>query len=283
MRTQPPGHAVGTKLVLADAHVHIYGCFDVPRFFGAAWTNLRRQAGERSCTGMLLFTETVRDQWFMQLDALAERGEPVGAAAGTPWRPERTGEPESLRVLGPQGAELVAVAGRQIETAERLEVLALGTTAELRDGRPLAETVDRVRAAGALPVIPWGFGKWWGGRGALLRDYLNTAPIEDLFLGDNGGRPKLGPAPGHFGLAAARGIRILPGSDPLPLASECRRPGSYGFSVEAPVDLERPWASLKAALARPDCVPRPFGERETASRFIRNQVYMQFDKRWRRG
>ena len=41
------------------------------------------------------------------------------------------------------------VAGRQIVSAERIEVLALGATAALPDGKTLAQTLAVVRAAGA--------------------------------------------------------------------------------------------------------------------------------------
>lgn len=53
------------------------------------------------------------------------------------------------------------MAGRQIVTAEKLEVLALGTDLDIDDGRPIREVLSLVTENGGLPVIPWGAGKWW--------------------------------------------------------------------------------------------------------------------------
>ena len=34
---------------------------------------------------------------------------------------------------------------------------------EFADGRPIPDVLAAVAEAGAIPVIPWGFGKWWFG------------------------------------------------------------------------------------------------------------------------
>ena len=77
--------------------------------------------------------------------------------------------------IRPGTLPVLVIAGRQIVSAERIEVLALGTRTQIPDGQPLAATIDAVRADGALAVLPWGFGKWWGARGRMVDAYLETA------------------------------------------------------------------------------------------------------------
>ncbi len=268
-------------LILVDAHVHIYACFELAHFFRSASDNFRRNTHTDSFSAFLLLTETSSESWFRELMGFADKDELVGDAGDATWTVHRTGEPESLRVAGPGAPALFIVAGRQIVTQENLEVLALGTADSFADGLPLSQVVDRVRSAGALPVIPWGFGKWLGNRGATLTRYLESTTPENLFLGDNGGRPSLWPDPLHFKLARHKGIRILPGSDPLPMSSEAWRAGSYGFSFHAPLNAASPWRSVKATFLEENFSPRSYGAREKPYRFLRNQIFMQLLKRRR--
>src|SRR4051794_39643129 len=117
------------------------------------------------------------------------------------WSVRRTQEQESLIL----GDKLLVIAGRQIVTAERIEVLALLTSETFEEGRPLDETIQRTKLAGALVVLPWGVGKWCGARG---RSVANAAIRYAVQLGDNGGRPLGWPRPVLF-----REHCVLPGSD----------------------------------------------------------------------
>ena len=280
--SQPGSQGSDTQTqVVADAHVHIYPCFDLSRFFGFAWGNLASQAREDRFEAVLLLSETVNDHAFRRLTDLAERKKCI-ESEGTRWTVRQTGEAESLRVKRPDGAVLVVIAGRQIATSEGLEVLALGTGEVFPDGLPLAQVVDQARKVGALPVIPWGFGKWWGRRGAILNRYLGTTRDHEIFLGDNGGRPAWWREPSQFVLARRSGIPILRGSDPLPMPSEAWRPGSYGFRFDASMEPDFPCRSLKAAVRARGFSPLPSGRGEKPHRFVRNQLRMQILKRRRR-
>lgn len=72
-------------VVLADAHVHIYDCFRVGRFFDSAARNFRAEARRRGFEdhfqGVLLLTESVGDQWF---HAIAATGD-VSPSDGSGW------------------------------------------------------------------------------------------------------------------------------------------------------------------------------------------------------
>jgi hypothetical protein len=232
--------------VFVDAHVHIHDCFDVDRFLDAAAANFRGHAAGMDASGrrfVLCLTETrIADKFRM----LAERA---------------VSEPPEL--------------GR-IVTAEKLEVLALGSLDVWEDGMPARAVIESVIEAGAIPVLPWGFGKWLGRRRRAIESLIEKFDDGSVYLGDNGGRSAILPTPPEFALAGERGIRILPGSDPLPFDSEYNRAGSYGFQVDDLPLRDGIWAELCAMLQRGDGKLRPFGALESPFRFARNQLAMQY-------
>lgn len=267
-------------LVVGDAHVHVHACYDRARFFDAAYENLRRAvsgSGETASPwhGVLLLSEAAGEDFFGSARGLA-----ADARIGE-WSVLPTDEPESLALAAGE-RRLVLIAGRQISCAEDLELLALASAAHFQDGAPIRDTLARVRASGALPVVPWGAGKWLFARGRLLDALLQEAHGTALFLGDESARPVLWPLPRHFRSGAALGIRNLPGSDPLPFPREQTQAGRYGFRVHAPFDVRRPAGSLRTALSDRTRPIDVFGNRETLGRFLRNQVAMQRRKRARR-
>jgi hypothetical protein len=195
------------------------------------------------------------------------------------WSLSETGEPTSLAARHESGDTLLLLAGRQISTRERLEVLALGTERELPSGWSLADTLAGVREIGAIAVIPWGFGKWWFRRSRLIAATLASLSGGDVFVGDNGGRPRAIPRSPLFGLAASRGIYNLPGSDPLPLRWEIRKPGRLGTVLEAPLDLSRPVESLLGALRGLQHQPPLFGRPDSLLGFVRSQLGLRLRSR----
>lgn len=262
---------------LVDGHVHFHACFERDGFLDHAAANFdaARGGGAAQATpGLLLLTECAGVDFFGEARRRAAGGDGAGR-----WRFEATAEAESVWARAPQGPGVLLVAGRQVVTAEALEVLALGTTAVFPDGRPAAETIDAVRRAGALPVLPWGFGKWWFARGALVESLVRSRPPDEFFLGDNGGRPRLAGRPRLLAAGERRGIRVLPGSDPLPFPRHVSRAGSFGCRLVGEIDPERPAEGLKRALREPSLRPRPYGAAQRLLPFVRNQLAMQLRKR----
>jgi hypothetical protein len=212
-------------------------------------------------------------------DSLGRVAEWLSEVTGR-WTIRSTEEVESLVVNDEESeVELVLLAGRQVSTSEGLEVLAIGSREPQEDGRPLLHTLDSVQAAGAITILPWGFGKWWFRRGRIVKEALMTADPEVFFLGDNGGRLRYGQPPEAFRMAAERGIRILPGSDPLPLSGHARRAGSYCALIEGDLDRSRPVAGLKKVLADNRVQPRICGGLRPLGPFLRDQLMMQVRKR----
>ena len=171
------------------------------------------------------------------------------------------------------------MAGRQIVTKEKLEVLALTTDRPFEEGTPIQDTLESVLSVGGIPVIPWGFGKWWGKRGKILTDLLQSQTAPGFSLGDNSGRPGFLPYPSQFEQAQKKGIRILPGSDPLPFPTEYWRPCSVGFAVTGKLHDETPATDLRAILKNPNSAFFPYMQLEHWPRFFKNQLAMQIAKR----
>ncbi len=265
-------------MILFDAHVHIYKNFALELLFTAARANFSKQLQEvspgRPGTFFLLLTEAGNCDCFANLKNQATAAK-VSSQGG--WRITPTKESESLLVIHDNWPEdrLFLLAGRQIVTAERLEVLALATTAKIRDGLSLLEVVHTIRHQGGLAVLPWAAGKWLGKRGQLVEEFLENANPEHLFVGDNGGRPIFWPKPSQFNTAAGRGIRLLPGSDPLPLPGEEQRVGSYGAMVEGKCSDDIPAENLKALLTTSGDNIASFGRGLGSLRFFKTQLALR--------
>ena len=268
-------------MVLVDAHVHMYDCFNVAGVLDAAAANFARAArarsGAASFDGVLCLVEGANERF---VDGVrTQRLGRVWRGSHGYWELEEGDEPETLKFRCGH-SRLVVIAGRQLVTRERLEVLALGTTAPLRDGDAIDATLHAVRSAGAAAVLPWGVGKWLGARGAVVDRILAEPEWRGVFLGDNGNRLRYGRDPKRFAAARLAGRSVLPGSDPLPLPGQEARVGGYGFAVDVDLDPLRPAAGLLAHLSSGAAVA-PFGEREGFRGFVGKQVALRFTKQAR--
>ncbi len=269
--------AATRQLIRLDAHVHCYPSFDRARWLDRAAGNLRLV--EDDALGVLALTETAREDVFAELSGVDRVGR---------WQLQAG--PEAGMLIARRdgdGCNVWILQGFQAVTAEGLEVLALATTARPIDRAPLAATVDSVRAAGGIAVLPWGFGKWLGRRGRVLAAYLEQAPRPAVCLGDNGGRPRFWPTPRLLRRWSAADSeagagRCLPGSDPLQLADGVGRVGSYGVEWQQQLDPRHPLADLKTALSSPLTELRTFaspgGGRVGPWRFVRDQLALRLDK-----
>lgn len=263
-------------VTLVDAHAHLHACFGLEAFLDGAWEAFRRAAaglGRPLDQGLLLLAQTAGDERFERLaaEAAPPRAEPARPRG---WSLTRTAEPESLVARRADGARVVLACGRQIRTAEGLELLALATGARFADGQPIAAAVRAIEAAGAIPVLPWGVGKWTGRRGRIVANLIDTGR-PGLACGDNANRPLLWPEPGLLRRARSRGLRVLPGSDPLPLPSETGRAGRFGFALDGALDADQPARDLARRLADPGTPLVSYGRLESPWRFARNQALLR--------
>ncbi len=265
-------------MIYFDGHVHIQDLFSLDVFFTKSIENFSKQITQPQLNSgaifFLLLTESKTHDYFSLLRKEATKRTGILSQS---WKVKATMEAESLLLCHEKWPDvwLFVVAGRQIVTAERLEVLALGTTTKFDDGVPLEQTIELVQQKKGLAVLPWGVGKWLGKRGRIVKKIIENTQSEKLFVGDNGGRPVFWPAPAIFTLAAKRGIRLLPGSDPLPLAEEEHRAGSYGGSVPGECTAETPFTDLKTILADQNVQITPFGNKQGAIRFFKTQIALR--------
>jgi hypothetical protein len=241
------------NLVAIDAHVHLHDARDAVRTLEQAAATFSRAAPDAQM-GVCMLAERDGFDVFSSLRS----------------RLRGTAEAESLWL--DEGRTLLVVAGRQIVSLEGLEILALATAAPIRlEGWPAGEIIAALRAHDALPVLPWGVGKWLGPRGRLVDRLLTQEP--DLFLGDNGGRPGFWPVP-RFG----RGARVLPGSDALPFTGSAFAIGGFGCLVNCDLPADRPAEALRRALRDPEIEAVRYGALAGPLRFAVDQARLRLGK-----
>ena len=266
-------------MILTDAHVHIYDCFDLEKFLDAAYSNFQTQANRLghgdTFTPILLLAEDEKNSWFNRLRKFADGRNVHTYSAIQKWKFLHTDEHISIVAKGENSKVLIIIAGRQVETIEDLEVLALCTSNFYRSGIPIIDLINEIKEHDAIPVIPWGFGKWLGKRGLILKKLLKTTKSSDFFLGENGGRPKISLRPFHFKIAERRGVRILPGTDPLPIKSELLRVASFGLSLYESCSHNNPAKDVKKVLQDHSTEFVPYGKLKNFSSFLRHQFSLR--------
>ncbi len=242
-----------------DTHVHLYPGISTADMLDAARTNIGPQ------DAMLCLTETATLNRFA---AMPHRD-------GN-WSIAPTAEPLTRLAQHRDGSRIAVVAGRQIVTQGRLEVLALGLGTCPADGMPLDDTIAAITRENALAVLPWGVGKWTAERGTLIAELIqrHTDP-RDIFLADSGVRPRLWPRPPLLKRAETAGWLCLAGSDPLPLPGDIANAGRYGIEVPEPLDPQTPFASFKAWLTAQTASPALYGGPSGTPRMIRNQILLR--------
>lgn len=265
-------------VTLVDAHVHIHECFDLSRFFDHAYRNFADQAHRSgwpaAFDGVLMLTESAGVNQFSRLV------ESAASSATLPgdWRTSLTDEALLLAIAAEDGRHLFVLSGRQIVTSERLEVLALGLADDIEDGLPISDVIRRVQDGGAICVLPWGFGKWTGRRGRIIRELIETDLGSNLFLGDNAGRLGLWRAPDEFSQATRRGIGILPGTDPLPWPNQVVAPARFGSMLDARLPDAGRFAFIRQRLIADSARIQPYGNLERLLPFVKHQIGMQLRK-----
>jgi hypothetical protein len=258
-----------------DCHLHFYPFYNETIFFDSLCFNLN--SGCVTNTGDLdqlerigILTEGSGTNTFSRWS-----GANIPDSSGYTFT--RTNEPYSLALNFKGKRRALIIAGKQIITSERIEVLTAGAGRNIPDGQPLADVVSRLSDAAELVILPWGAGKWLGRRGRLIEKLVKTRKEPFLFLADNPARPKWWPAPRSFGIFSARGGTILRGSDPLPLPGEEKRAGGFATLITGEFDPALPLSSLKAILAG-STATKDIGQRDGFFTFFQRQLRLRLQK-----
>ncbi|UCE05466.1 MAG: hypothetical protein JSW07_17915 [bacterium] len=269
-------------MILFDAHVHIYDCFDIDKLFFAAFNNFKFEASRRShgndFTGVLLLAEDEDTNFFTRLKNYTKYSDFQLNKSLIMWKPEPAKEKAALWVTNELGEKLLITAGRQIVTKERLELLSLLTNSFIPGGDIAISTIRSVRTLDSIPVLPWSFGKWFGERGQAVANILKKIDFPGIFLGDIYSRPKIWPSPTHFEKAKGKGIRILAGTDPLNFATEQILPGRYGSIIYERLDRNSPVTHFKELLRDPSIQIKTYGNRSGLISFFLNQARLRLFK-----
>ena len=92
-------------MILVDAHVHMYGCFDLEKFLDTAYSNFQTEASRLGhgdkFTPILLLAEAAENDWFDRLrEYAAGKNTHKDVVAIQKWEFHHTGESISLTARG---------------------------------------------------------------------------------------------------------------------------------------------------------------------------------------
>lgn len=226
--------------LVVDCHVHLYSRHDEGLLFDAALKNLGKLAPGAD-RAIILAEREGTDRFG---DLLSGKDIPAGYAF------EPVDECSGLIRSTHKQDELLVVAGRQIATLERLEVLTLCSRIKIPDGLSFWETLRRADDSSALRTLTWAPGKWLGERGKLILEAIRSETCRPMFLCDTTLRPWGWPRPKVFSFGGKLGIPVLAGSDPLPMAGEELQVGRFATFSETAVPVQS-GADLRATLLSP--------------------------------
>jgi hypothetical protein len=238
--------------IRADLHVHYYPHFNWRVFISSALRNLG-DVSQPNAPKLLALTERKDCSFFEQLVS-------PDFAPGEEFQVTPSADRCSAVIRHAQ-QQLSIVAGWQINTLERLEVLALCCRPRISSGLSWQDTFEQISNAGGIAVINWAPGKWWFERGRLIAEILQKRP--QTLLCETALRFKGYPKSGLFSQA-----QVLYGSDSLPLEGEEARVGSYGTILEGEYDPAVPGASLRALL-QAGATTQAMGDRLSFFEYVR--------------
>ena len=248
--------------IACDTHVHCYQFEQLPALLDSAVKNFEKYTPNAEAK-VLFFTDGFIDRAWQKLNKLIE-----SEAKSGDWMFSMNQETSFIEAV--KAEEIVYLApARQVNTAGRLEMLLLGCDQELEDKQPANDLIEQYGEQYVL-ISPWGVGKWLGTRGRVLIDIINHAK-NPFALGDNGGRPFFWPVP-HFNMLKKilkggqkniikQAVPMFNGSDPLPVAGDYVRAGSYGvkLSLDEALSLPNLLKALKNAELKTENFGKPMG------------------------
>lgn len=263
-----PDHAT-----IIDTHVHLRPVHDPAAVLDGAIEHTDRhlaRLGARSGTCVLMLSESADEHGYERLGA---SDKPVGR-----WIFDHEGEPMSLLGTRDDDRAVLLVQGQQIATRDGLEVLTLACDTRLPDKEPIRDTLEQALTLNALVVLPWGFGKWTGQRKRLMLDLVSEFGPRGIALGDSAARPAGLSEGAIFRRARELGVPILPGTDPLPIASHQKRAGRYALWLEKRLDSRTPAADLRERLLEPLPGDSTIGRRDGVLGSVLAQIRLRLGK-----
>jgi hypothetical protein len=240
-------------MIIADTHLHIYPEYNLAAALREYVVRLTALAPSAVCAGFMaerhdchVYRSLAEGDKDKRLENIA-LNVPAGGSC--------------LELQCFNTAPLYLLPGRQIVTAEKLELLCLGVDADIPDGLSAEDAVHRIREVGGVAVLTWAVGKWLFKRAAVVNDLLQEFGPQDLIIGDSAMRPIFWPTPRPMHFARKNGYRVIAGSDPLPAAGEERVMGSYASLFSGEFNPKTPGESIKSALSDTSVAIKSVGSR----------------------
>ena len=281
-----------TNSIFIDAHVHIYKCFDPLIFLDSTFRNIASLSGATGfptdTDAVLCLTEAAGDNvWMTWYRGALEGRSPVPnyevevVSNSGDGSEENTANNSLLKINqssslspGKNRVNIYLLPGRQLRAKNKLEVSALGLVDPFSDGSTIDNIIAQVLEGGAIPVLPWGVGKWFGSRGKEV-DYCLRRWGRKVMVSDNSNRPTFWGMPDRL-VKAGREHIVLAGSDSLPLRSHQTTSARYGvlmnWTVGLPVTRKNFFSQLQSESS---IISEPMGVRERFARSVSNQLAMQ--------
>jgi hypothetical protein len=258
--------------LIADTHLHLYPGYDTQKALRHLVDNLGELSGDAIKIGFL--AERRDCNFFAQIATGADLGG---------FKVQPTSEPDAVSICLDGKPVFYLIAGRQVVTAERIELLSLASRLNIAEGLPADETVRSILNAKGIPVLSWAPGKWFFERGSVVRRLITRFKSVEILFGDTSLRPTLWATPWLMHEAGRRGFKILAGSDPLPFAGDEKYMGTYATIMEGEFDAAKPATSVRNLMLSPGFSPLLTGLRcgpiETARRLLKNRASSAFQKK----
>ena len=202
-----------------DSHVHIYPMYDIDTMLDCAYDNFQKASEQTTDTinkYVLFITQGINEH---ALQRLADHD-------GHRWNIQRNNHEFSAQLNDQQ---ITLIPGQQLVSSEGIELLVIGgSELDFSPKRSIYELIDLFKDD--LTILPWGFGKWLGKRGALVTELLqNQQMSEFMFVGDIPGRLNLLGGKTNFNTSNNTQLR---GVDPLPFENEQKRIASFGSCLQ---------------------------------------------------
>ena len=86
-------------------------------------------------------------------------------------------------------------------------------------------------------------------------------------------------APTLFNVSGQNKKLVLRGSDPLPIKSQEKKAGSFGFYFVSDIDLFNPFKNVKEIIYNLGNEPNNYGKLENIFDFFKNQIMLRLAKR----
>ncbi len=208
--------------ILFDPHVHYYKSYSTEKFFSSAYRNFERH--NSISTGFALcLTEKNDCDFFIELRSKSKILDF-----------QIVKNPSSLLLKSQGKLPLYIIPGRQVNSSEGIEVLALFRSDKIEEKMPLIELVSEILNSGGIPVINWAPGKWLGKRGIIIDNFIQNHNGH-LALGYTSLLPKNFPLPKII-LKHKENLPIFWGSDPLPFKNQESLIAQCGLEIDVSID-----------------------------------------------